>query len=97
MFPFPLLGIDTDNGGEFINTDGTQVHISRRCRLRPLGTQHWVAVGRVVERNAQADLYLPTLHADLLNHKAQQALPLLECEFVQPVANTLGEGANPLS
>ena len=28
MFPFPLLGIDTDNGSEFINTDGTQAHIS---------------------------------------------------------------------
>src|ERR1700704_3473328 len=82
LFPFPILGIDTDNGSEFINTDGTQAHISRRSRPRPLGTRHWVAAGRVVERNAQADLDLPTLNAHLLNDKAQQALPLLECEFV---------------
>src|SRR5438067_1996624 len=67
--PFRILGLDSDNCTEFINTDGTQVHISRRSRLRPLGTRHWVAVGRVIERNAQADFYLPTLDAHLLNHK----------------------------
>jgi hypothetical protein len=82
LFPFPILGIDTDNGSEFINTDGTQAHISRWSRLRSLATRHWVAVGRLVERNAQPDLYLPTLDAHLLNHKTQQALALLECEFV---------------
>ena len=82
LFPFPILGIDTDNGSEFINTDGTQAHISRRSRPRPFGTRHWGAAGRVVERDAQADLDLPTLNPHLLNDKAQQALPLLECEFV---------------
>jgi hypothetical protein len=80
--PFPILGLDSDNGGEFINTDGTQAHISRRPRPRPLGTRHWLAVGRVVERNAQADLDLPSLNAHLLNDEAQQGLPLLEREFV---------------
>src|ERR1700732_3932717 len=51
--PFRILGLDSDNGTEFINTDGTQAHISRRSRPRPLGTRHWVAAGRVVERDAQ--------------------------------------------
>ena len=59
----------------------------------------WVVVvlGRGVERDAEAQLDLPAVDADLLDDQAQQSLTLIEVERVDLVGGVFGEVGDPLA
>jgi hypothetical protein len=65
MFPFPLLGIDTDNGSEFINEDllaycTDQQLTFTRGRVANKNDQCWVELCGCPHNSIYADSIMPT-------------------------------------